>query len=153
MDWWNRSRGRGIHLSRTIAYEYRWGRNQTYGAEPGATANDHACHGLCSEQHTPRQAQSSLSLNVRQIGDFRILNIETKSKKAISPKYSESSARFITEPSARKNKNQQTVSKSNHWCMNLYLTQKLKPQTPNQALEPTTLAVTDCAPRRTLRAS
>ena len=37
--------------------------------------------------------------------------------------------------------------------MKLYLTQKLKPQTPNQALEPTTLAVTDCAPSRTLRAS
>ena len=35
-------------------------------AEPGATANEHACHGLCSEQHTPRQARSSLSLNVRQ---------------------------------------------------------------------------------------
>jgi hypothetical protein len=40
---------------------------QTYGAEPGATANEHACHGLCSEQHTPRQARSSLSFNVSQI--------------------------------------------------------------------------------------
>jgi hypothetical protein len=39
--------------------------NQNW-AEPGATANEHACHGLCSEQHTPRQARSSLSLNVRQ---------------------------------------------------------------------------------------
>ncbi len=36
------------------------------GAEPGATANGMACHGSCSEQHAPRQARSSLSLNVRQ---------------------------------------------------------------------------------------
>jgi hypothetical protein len=41
-------------------------RNENHRAEPGATANEHACHGLCSEQHTPRQARSSLSLNVRQ---------------------------------------------------------------------------------------
>jgi hypothetical protein len=52
---------------RTIAYEYLWSQKpKPYGAEPGATANEHACHGLCSEQHTPRQARSSLSLNVRQ---------------------------------------------------------------------------------------
>ena len=37
--------------------------------------------------------------------------------------------------------------------MILYLTQKLKPQTPNQSLEPTTIAVTECAPSRTFRAS
>ena len=41
-------------------------RPNPYRAEPGATANEHACHGLCSEQHTPRQARSSLSFNVRQ---------------------------------------------------------------------------------------
>jgi hypothetical protein len=41
-------------------------RHNPHRAEPGATANDLHCHGLCSEQHTPRQARSSLSLNVRQ---------------------------------------------------------------------------------------
>ena len=39
---------------------------QTTSAEPGAAANEVHCHGLCSEQHTPRQRTSSLSLNVRQ---------------------------------------------------------------------------------------
>jgi hypothetical protein len=44
-----------------------WVKNhQTTLAEPGATANEPTCHGLCSEQHTPRQAGSSLSFNVRQ---------------------------------------------------------------------------------------
>jgi hypothetical protein len=41
-------------------------RHNPYRAEPGATANEHACHGSCSEQHAPRQARSSLSFNVRQ---------------------------------------------------------------------------------------
>ncbi len=41
-------------------------RTQSYGAEPGATANGMACHGSCSEQHAPRQATPSLSFNVRQ---------------------------------------------------------------------------------------
>ena len=41
-------------------------RNKNHGAQLGATANSHACHGLCSEQHTPRQARLSLSLNVSQ---------------------------------------------------------------------------------------
>ena len=41
-------------------------RHKNYWAEPGATANKHACHGSCSEQHAPRQARLSLSLNVRQ---------------------------------------------------------------------------------------
>jgi hypothetical protein len=51
-----------------FAHEYLWSQKPNpYWAEPGATANEHACHGLCSEQHTPRQARSSLSLNVRQI--------------------------------------------------------------------------------------
>ncbi len=48
----------------THAHESLW--NQSYGAEPSATANEHACHGSCSEQHAPRQARSSLSLNVSQ---------------------------------------------------------------------------------------
>ncbi len=43
-----------------------WIRFKNHWAEPGATANEHACHGSCSEQHAPRQARSSLSLNVRQ---------------------------------------------------------------------------------------
>jgi hypothetical protein len=42
-------------------------RNENHRAEPGATANEHACHESCSEQHASRQACSSLSLNVRQI--------------------------------------------------------------------------------------
>jgi hypothetical protein len=29
-------------------------RPKPYRAEPGASANDHACHGSCSEQHAPR---------------------------------------------------------------------------------------------------
>jgi hypothetical protein len=37
--------------------------------------------------------------------------------------------------------------------MNPYLTQKPKPLTPNQALQTTTYAVTECAPSRTFRAS
>ena len=36
------------------------------GAEPVARANDHSCHGSCSEQHAPRQLRSWLILNVRQ---------------------------------------------------------------------------------------
>ena len=41
-------------------------KNENHAAEPGATANELHCHGLCSEQHTPRHRSSSLSLNVRQ---------------------------------------------------------------------------------------
>ena len=41
-------------------------RHNPHRAEPSATANGVACHGLCSEQHTPRQATPSLSFNVRQ---------------------------------------------------------------------------------------
>jgi len=41
-------------------------RHKPHRAEPGATANERACHGSCSEQHAPRQARSSLSFNVRQ---------------------------------------------------------------------------------------
>jgi hypothetical protein len=39
-------------------------RNET--AQQGARANDHGCHGSCSEQHEPRQPRSWLILNVRQ---------------------------------------------------------------------------------------
>jgi len=35
-------------------------------AQQGARANDHGCHGSCSEQHEPRQPRSCLILNVRQ---------------------------------------------------------------------------------------
>ena len=55
-----------LKTKQTNADESLWNQNQSYGAEPGATANEHACHGSCSEQHAPRQARSSLSLNVRQ---------------------------------------------------------------------------------------
>ena len=55
-----------LKTKQTKAHESLWNQNQSYGAEPGATANERACHGLCSEQHTPRQARLSLSLNVRQ---------------------------------------------------------------------------------------
>ena len=67
---WNRTRKLIIFsflkTKQTKAHERLWNQKQSYGAEPGATANERACHGLCSEQHTPRQARSSLSLNVRQ---------------------------------------------------------------------------------------
>ncbi len=65
---WNRTRKliifNFLKTKQTKAHESLW--NQSYWAEPGATANEHACHGSCSERHAPRQARSSLSLNVRQ---------------------------------------------------------------------------------------
>ena len=67
---WNRTRKLIIFSflksKQTKAHESLWNQNQNYGAEPSATANERACHGSCSEQHAPRQARSSLSLNVRQ---------------------------------------------------------------------------------------
>ena len=41
-------------------------KNENYGAQPVARANDPSCHGLCSEPHTPRQLGSWLILHVRQ---------------------------------------------------------------------------------------
>ena len=56
-----------LKSEQTQAHEYLWNQKQkNYTAEPGATANERACHESCSEQHASRQARSSLSLNVRQ---------------------------------------------------------------------------------------
>jgi Family of unknown function (DUF6331) len=35
--------------SETLSYK-----NENHGAQPGSRANDHTCHGSCSEQHAPR---------------------------------------------------------------------------------------------------
>ena len=65
---WNRTRKLIIFsflkTKQTKSNKSLW--NQSYWAEPSATANEHACHRSCSEQHALRQARSSLSLNVRQ---------------------------------------------------------------------------------------
>ena len=52
---------------RPSANEYLWSQKlKPQAAEPGATANGVACHGMCSELHIPRQATPSLSFNVGQ---------------------------------------------------------------------------------------
>jgi len=40
--------------------------NENHGAQPGIRANDHSCHGLCSEPHEPRQRTECLIYNVGQ---------------------------------------------------------------------------------------
>jgi hypothetical protein len=65
---WNRTRKfiifSFLKTKQTKAHESLWSQNQSYGAEPSATANEPHCHGSCSEQHAPRQRGSSLSLNL-----------------------------------------------------------------------------------------
>jgi len=48
------------------AHEYPRLYHPNHSAEPCARANDHSCHGSCSEQHAPRQLRSRLIFNVGQ---------------------------------------------------------------------------------------